>query len=360
MPDIQEAAAELRRTAFLLGAHDIRPWAYCPQNIQNEWVAVATRAREIFAGKGMPGMAREECARRMYSCYYASKRLPLFPWDQSSEETRRAWLAVADLAAGWGRAEVAEADRENIAHSFFEAMHPNHMWGGWPEYHSAAYAAADFAIATYGPPPERAEATWECKARKYAGPDPQDCDWPVCGCDSHADKVIEALEESGMIIKPSATATTASEPPVNAADAEALGQKLLLQMDHGFACDSADAIALGSAVYALLAAKTQGLRGALEKAAYDIGVVLVHPIDMQPAVMLRKVQEQLFAAKRSATLAPPAAGCEAGDEGQEARKVVRWECEPFDFRQIPAGWEPFANIEDSPHVLCRRASGSGA
>jgi len=35
-----------------------------------------------------------------------------------------------------------------------------------------------------------------CKARHPAGPDPQDCGWPTCGCDPYADKVITALAES--------------------------------------------------------------------------------------------------------------------------------------------------------------------
>src|SRR6185312_10932188 len=30
--------------------------------------------------------------------------------------------------------------------------------------------------------------------------DLQDCDWPFCGCDPKADKVIEAIEESGFKI----------------------------------------------------------------------------------------------------------------------------------------------------------------
>jgi hypothetical protein len=40
------------------------------------------------------------------------------------------------------------------------------------------------------------EVEWKCKAQRTADP-PQDCDWPVCGCDPYADKVIAALEESG-------------------------------------------------------------------------------------------------------------------------------------------------------------------
>jgi hypothetical protein len=42
---------------------------------------------------------------------------------------------------------------------------------------------------------------WKCAARSsYTGADtPADCNWPVCGCDPYADKVIAALEESGVI-----------------------------------------------------------------------------------------------------------------------------------------------------------------
>jgi hypothetical protein len=31
------------------------------------------------------------------------------------------------------------------------------------------------------------------------GNDPQDCNWPTCGCDQYASKVIEALQESGLL-----------------------------------------------------------------------------------------------------------------------------------------------------------------
>ena len=43
---------------------------------------------------------------------------------------------------------------------------------------------------------------FECKARKSASDPPQDCDWPFCGCDPYADKVIEAIEESGRLALP--------------------------------------------------------------------------------------------------------------------------------------------------------------
>lgn len=47
---------------------------------------------------------------------------------------------------------------------------------------------------------------WECGARKQGtagGNDPADCNWPVCGCDPYADKVIAALDESGLLAAPS-------------------------------------------------------------------------------------------------------------------------------------------------------------
>lgn len=40
---------------------------------------------------------------------------------------------------------------------------------------------------------------WECAGRRQTLPEPGECDWPVCGCDPAADKVIEALEERGAL-----------------------------------------------------------------------------------------------------------------------------------------------------------------
>ena len=46
------------------------------------------------------------------------------------------------------------------------------------------------------------EPTFECAARRQGtagGNSAADCDWPVCGCDPYANKVIEALEERAMM-----------------------------------------------------------------------------------------------------------------------------------------------------------------
>lgn len=39
-----------------------------------------------------------------------------------------------------------------------------------------------------------------CKARTSNCDPPQDCDWPFCGCDAYANKVIVSIEESGFEI----------------------------------------------------------------------------------------------------------------------------------------------------------------
>lgn len=43
----------------------------------------------------------------------------------------------------------------------------------------------------------------ECKARTAGtagGNLPQDCDWPWCGCDPHAERVLAAIDEQGLKI----------------------------------------------------------------------------------------------------------------------------------------------------------------
>jgi hypothetical protein len=53
------------------------------------------------------------------------------------------------------------------------------------------------------------ERSWTCGARRQGsigGNDPADCNWPICGCDPYADKVIEALLEMGLLKLPPAEA----------------------------------------------------------------------------------------------------------------------------------------------------------
>lgn len=41
---------------------------------------------------------------------------------------------------------------------------------------------------------------WKCAAQQQGtagGNDPAECNWPMCGCDLYATKVVETLSESG-------------------------------------------------------------------------------------------------------------------------------------------------------------------
>jgi hypothetical protein len=52
-----------------------------------------------------------------------------------------------------------------------------------------------------GEPASQEEPTPTCKVRAAGKTDPpQDCDWPFCGCDPHADRVIDHLQERGMLV----------------------------------------------------------------------------------------------------------------------------------------------------------------
>lgn len=55
---------------------------------------------------------------------------------------------------------------------------------------------------------------WQCGADRsgVAGNHPEDCDWPFCGCDPYANQVLEAIEESGLVINRRST-DALPEPP---------------------------------------------------------------------------------------------------------------------------------------------------
>lgn len=53
---------------------------------------------------------------------------------------------------------------------------------------------ADFLVRPASPATE-----WECAGRKQALPEPGECNWPVCGCDLYANRVLEALIAHGSI-----------------------------------------------------------------------------------------------------------------------------------------------------------------
>lgn len=50
--------------------------------------------------------------------------------------------------------------------------------------------------------PVHGASGWACGARRQGtagGNDPPDCNWPICGCDPYASKVISALDEMGAL-----------------------------------------------------------------------------------------------------------------------------------------------------------------
>jgi hypothetical protein len=63
-----------------------------------------------------------------------------------------------------------------------------------PEYLAVAYEMLDSARSS-APVPSSI-----CKARASASDPPQECDWPFCGCDPVADKVLDAIRESGRFV----------------------------------------------------------------------------------------------------------------------------------------------------------------
>ena len=78
---------------------------------------------------------------------------------------------------------------------------------------------------------------WTCKAQPRAAV-PTDCDWPNCGCDPAASKVIESLGEKGLMVVPAKPTdgmlNAASDwsrqkygKPIGSADAEGCWQAMI-------------------------------------------------------------------------------------------------------------------------------------
>lgn len=65
----------------------------------------------------------------------------------------------------------------------------------------------------------------QCRARN-SYPDPLDCDWPHCGCDPHAERVMAALEEEGLTLVPS------TSPRGRVADLESALRAAAMQLDY--------------------------------------------------------------------------------------------------------------------------------
>lgn len=120
--------------------------------------------------------------------------------------------------------ETRSSHRETDPSACVAVQHENA--GSKPGEH----ASSRFLCARCGK--ESEESSDICKARRYSGPDPQDCDWPFCGCDPYASKVIEVLEESGALKDPAPTAAHQSGG-VEADYHKVMGWLADLRMEHG-------------------------------------------------------------------------------------------------------------------------------
>jgi hypothetical protein len=85
---------------------------------------------------------------------------------------------------------------------------------------------------------------WECMGRKQSLPEPGECNWPYCGCDEHATKVIEALIEQGWTppnIQPVRTQDAAPDVKITNQNKILTGwQKACLQIDTVSALKNTD------------------------------------------------------------------------------------------------------------------------
>jgi flagellar biosynthesis/type III secretory pathway protein FliH len=81
--------------------------------------------------------------------------------DSTVPKNEREWWAAREIERLRERADEHEAAMQKAFNSGFQADRPS----------------------------------FRCCAQRTADP-PQDCDWPTCGCDDYASKVIAALQES--------------------------------------------------------------------------------------------------------------------------------------------------------------------
>lgn len=86
--------------------------------------------------------------------------------------------AAAKVAAGYLLGGGSEVDRSRDATAY-------------------VIAAAIEAIVIEEAGEADVERLWKCGALTYRGPEPQDCNWPYCGCDPKATEVLQALDEHG-------------------------------------------------------------------------------------------------------------------------------------------------------------------
>lgn len=215
---LEDTAATLRREAQgLIGGQHNRMLAEADDC--DRWRAV------LVAASPSPSERREEIVRLARDIflkhasgprYYAPREIVT-----ASEE-----LADAILTLGLPAPAPTPSERnlESLGHALGEVLvhvgmiRADHEGLTGPEllYHAKLFCEAP------APAPAPVSLGWACAARRQSLPEPAECDWPVCGCDPAANKVIEALEEGGMLPSPPGAADLKAErPPIYGSAEEA-------------------------------------------------------------------------------------------------------------------------------------------
>ena len=122
---------------------------------------------------------------------------------------RRGWVKEEDRkAVGEGMELAVRAAEDDAAvQSELRRCEIERMAGERHLLHSSLGKEDGFWGCSRGPCKRAAEylrglRPWRCAARHAGtagGNHPQDCNWPFCGCDPAASRVLEAVEESGRL-----------------------------------------------------------------------------------------------------------------------------------------------------------------
>ena len=128
-------------------------------------------------------------------------------WLEHAEMLRHRYeAALAELTAGLpAPGDVSGVDAVRLDPGVESRDDILRCWQ-WLANSPYSYATLRAALAHLRPSPMSdavsvvSEGTpWTCGAKASTDP-PQECDWPTCGCDPRAAKVIEALQESGALV----------------------------------------------------------------------------------------------------------------------------------------------------------------
>jgi hypothetical protein len=177
-------ALEEIQAAHLKLADDARAgWFEAAQKAEEEASALRAQVATLSETEGRLRMllAQEEGA-------HDDTRAQVEVLTQLQQAPDRVAQIVADITK-----LRAERDKARRALRRIEGMGDEAAGSGpW----RAFYECRDIARAALGGQPR---SPWVCKARRSNSDPPQDCDWPWCGCDPAATKVIDALIEQGRL-----------------------------------------------------------------------------------------------------------------------------------------------------------------